>query len=287
MSISQSITRALGKNKLRLRKNSPHILFGAGVVGVVGATVLACRATLKLEKTIEGVQHDVNGARDERIDDRRSSRQVHKDIAYAYVKGGAELARLYAPAIIVGGTSIGLLTGSHVQLTRRNATLTLAYSGLHQAYTEYRERVRAELGEDKERELHFGTVTEELVDEKGKLQTVKSIDPNQFSVYARFFDESNPNWNRDSELNRLFIQCQQNYANHRLQAIGHLFLNEVYDMLGMERSQAGQVVGWAVGVGDPYVDFGLFECDSSRFINNIERSILLDFNVAGTILDKI
>ena len=59
-------------------------------------------------------------------------------------------------------------------------------------------------------------------------------------------------------------------------------------MLGLERSSAGQVVGWVMNNdGDNYIDFGMFEASSSRFVNGTERSVLLDFNVDGVIYDKI
>lgn len=42
----------------------------------------------------------------------------------------------------------------------------------------------------------------------------------------------------------MFLRRQQDYANEMLKARGHLFLNEVYDLLDIPRSKAGQVVGW-------------------------------------------
>lgn len=62
-------------------------------------------------------------------------------------------------------------------------------------------------------------------------------------------------------------------------------------MLGIARTNAGQVVGWIYceknPVGDNYVDFGIYNLQNEGFVNGNERSILLDFNVDGIILDKI
>lgn len=113
------------------------------------------------------------------------------------------------------------------------------------------------------------------------------------SQYARFFDESCPGYNKDTELNLLFLKSQQAYANSLLKSRGHVFLNEVYDMLGFPRSKAGAVVGWIYKsenpTGDNYIDFGIFDGnDQSRsFVNGYERTILLDFNVDGNILELI
>lgn len=282
MSIKAKLIRVKGVTTLKVQKNSPHIFFGVGVIGIVTSTVLACRATIKLERTLDAIKSDLEGADHLRGDNYR------KDVAYSYAKGTLELGKLYGPAVVIGGVSLLALTGSHVQMTRRNTALTIAYTGLHQAYNEYRARVREHLGEEKERDLYHGVKLEKRTDDKGKPKDIKVVDPNGLSVYSKIFDEGNANWLKDPELNRLFVQCQQNYANDLLQARGHVFLNDAYDMLGFERTQAGQVVGWVIGGdGDNYVDFGLFNCESARFINNTERSIILDFNVDGVVFDKI
>lgn len=107
----------------------------------------------------------------------------------------------------------------------------------------------------------------------------------ELSKYARVFDETSPNWQHNPEFNRIFIELQQNYANHRLRAFGHLFLNEVYDMLGLPRTSEGQLVGWVwINDANCYVDFDL----QPRTDDTDEKSgIQLDFNVQGVIYEKI
>lgn len=288
MKISTTVTRAIGKSRLKVQHNSPHILFGVGILGIMTSTVLACRATLKLEKTLDGMEYAINTAKGGDYGFTKRGEGARKDLACIYAKGSFELVKLYGPAVGVGGVSLIALTGSHVQLSRRNTTLTMAYTSLHQAYAAYRNRVRGYVGDEKERDLYHGVSIEKLEGSDGKKHEVKIADPNGLSPYARFFDEGSPNWTKDPELNRLFVQCQQNYANHRLHAIGHVFLNEVYDALGIDRSSAGQIVGWVIGdEGDNYIDFGIFDCANSKFVNGWERSVLLDFNVDGPVIDKI
>jgi hypothetical protein len=86
----------------------------------------------------------------------------------------------------------------------------------------------------------------------------------------------------------------QDFANEKLKAQGYLFLNDVYEMLGIKKCREGQVVGWIYNeknpVGDNFVDFGIYNYDDPRardFVNGYERVILLDFNVDGNILDLI
>lgn len=275
------MTKPLFRTALILKKHSPNIMFGGGVVGVVTSTVLACRATLKLPEALDAMQFELNDVNSTELVDK-------KDVAYVYAKNIAHIAKIYAPSFVVGALSISALTGSHVTLTKRNAGLTAAYAAVSKAYNEYRERVSNEFGEQKELELYHAATSEKIKNEDGKSEEVMIADPNKWSPYARFFDEYSVNWVKNAEHNRLFVQCQQTYANHLLHARGHVFLNEVYDMLGIERSSAGQVVGWVLNSqGDNYIDFGMFKAENSMFVNGGERSVLLDFNVDGVIYDKI
>lgn len=288
--VPQTVSLNVGRSLLKFKKDSPHIFFAAGVVGSVVSTVLACRATLKLSDTLDEIHADIAKLEEMKKDppQKYTDADYKKDIGYVYGKAGMQIAKLYAPSVIVGAASITALTGSHVQMSRRNASLMAAYAVLQKAYEDYRERVQAELGEERELDVYRGLEREKSKDKDGGNELVKLGDPNKLSPYSRIFDEYSRCWEKDPELNRIFVQCQQNYANNLLQSRGHLFLNEVYDMLGMDRSKAGCVVGWVIGPdGDNYVDFGLFDCESSRFINGWERSIVLDFNVDGVIFDKI
>lgn len=276
------LTRAFGRQVLTLKKDSPHIFFVAGIAGVGVATVLACRATLKLSDTLDKIQDEIQVAKTHKMEDDGLQKQ---NMAYIYSKGALKLSKLYAPSIIIGAASLTALTGSHVQLSRRNASLMAAYAVMQEAYDNYRERVKEELGEEKELDIHRG-LKDGNVD--GSKELVKIGDPNKLSPYSRIFDEYSVEWRKDPELNKLFVQCQQNYANNLLQARGHLFLNEVYDMLGLDRSSAGAVVGWVIGKeGDNYVDFGMYDAHNTGFVNGWERSVVLDFNVDGIIYDKI
>ena len=292
MSFKEEITKSFGRAVLQTKKNSPHILFVAGIIGVVGSTVLACRATLKLEETVDEIKDDVQTVkglqeRVEKNDVEYSERDYYRDLGYVYGKSAVKLVKLYGPSVFLSGVSIACLTGSHAQMTRRNGALTFTLAAVSKAYDDYRIRVQEEIGEAKELDIHRA-LSKATIDEDGKKKVVQITDPNGLSLYAVIFDEGNPNFVKSSEINKIFIQAQQNYANHLLRARGHVFLNDVYDSLGFDRTRAGAVVGWVMGgEGDNYIDFGLFEAMSNRFVNNQERNIILDFNVDGVVYDKI
>lgn len=297
LNLPTSLTRFAGNQSLMLQKNSPAILFAVGITGFVATTVLASRATLKLNDVMdefEGVKEEMRQALDNDDVD-YDMQDYNTDRAQLMAVTGIDIFKLYGPAIVCGGISIAALTGSHHILNKRNAGLSAAYAALDKAFTAYRARVRDEYGDDKDREFRhgYGEVQTYEADKDGNLKAklVKTLAPSGASQYAKFFDELNQNYQPTAEYNQIFLRARQQYANDLLRARGHIFLNEVYDGLGIERTRAGSVVGWSLQKNpDSFVDFGIFDVTkpgSIQFVNGREAAILLDFNVDGTILDDI
>lgn len=281
--ITKSVVKQIGAAK----RQSPHIFFAAGVIGVVGGTVLACKATLKLGKVVDEFQDDIDRVNSQ-PEGNQTDREHYQDVVRVYAKGTYNIAKLYAPAATVGVISIGALTGSHIQLTRRNAVLTATLTTITKAFDEYRARVRAELGEEKETDIYKSVMRQVSNPETRDTVERALTDPNALSVYAKVFDEYNENWQRTPEYNRVFLQVKQTYLNDLLHARGHVFLNEVYRELGFDHTKAGAIVGWRLSPeGDNFIDFSIFHDRNSDFVNGYERSIWLDFNVDGVIFDKI
>jgi Family of unknown function (DUF6353) len=296
--IPNALSSKLGRQILVTQKNSPTILFVGGVVGVVATTVLASKATLKLTEVLDEQENNIKLA--ENLRDTNAGKEkskytdedYSKDVIYIHARTVVAVTKLYAPALIVGAVSIAALTGSHKILTERNASLMAAYAALDKGFAEYRKRVAKEFGPDVDKGLLYpGEERKAKSEGSGKDVKVWRAGPDQYSPYARFFDQFSRNWEKTPEYNFVFLRCQQNYANDLLRSRGHVFLNDVYDMLGIERSRTGAVVGWVIGTeGDNYIDFGIFNGDNARardFVNGREGSILLDFNVDGVIYDKI
>jgi len=291
--IKNAVTSNAARQLLHVRSNSPAILFAVGVAGVVGTVVLACKATLKVEELLDEHQTLLEMTKSDRFEKEYTDEDRKKDQVLLHLKTAGKLVKLYAPALIVGVVSVSALTGSHIVLTRRNMAVTAAYAGLEKAFQQYRNRVIGEYGDNKDYKFKHGLGVKDVQAIEGDqvvLKQVVSFDPNQFSVYARFFDEQNQNWMKEDEYNFMFLRSVQNHMNDRLRAYGHVFLNDVYDALGIPRSRAGAVVGWVLGHGDAFVDFGIFDGTKERaraFVNGDERSIILDFNVAGLVYNLI
>ena len=301
-------SRLLGNASLQIRKHSPEIHMVAGVVGTVASTVLACKATLKVNEVLEEKKNTIDAIHtcleNETIE--YTEEDSKKDLTILYAQTGIKLVKLYAPAVILGALSITSIVAGHKILKKRNLALAAAYAVVDKGFKDYRKRVVERFGEELDKELRYNLKAKEIEEvvkdkdgnekvEKKVVNVVDSENPlNGVSEYAKFFDEVSTNWSKDPEYNLMFLRRQQDWANEKLKATGYLFLNEVYDMLGIPRTQAGQVVGWIYDKknpnGDNYVDFGIYDVHSEAkrgFVNGVERSILLDFNVDGVIYDKI
>lgn len=303
--IIKTVGGVFNKVSFQLKKHSPEILVVAGVIGTVASTVMACKATTKISTIIDKTKEDVDNIH-KCLEDKSLAKEYtpddgKKDLAIVYIQTGVKLAKLYAPSVILGALSITGILASNNILRKRNVALAAAYATIDQGFKDYRKRVVERFGEQIDRELKYNIkakkfetieVDPETGKEKKVKETVDIADPNTYSDYARFFDDGCTGWEKNSEYNLMFLRAEQNYANDRLKARGYLYLNEVYERLGIPCTKAGQVVGWVYNPdkpnGDNYVDFGIFDVSREKardFVNGYERSILLDFNVDGNILD--
>lgn len=310
-SILTNLNRQMHKVGLSIKKHSPEILVGAGVVGVVASAVMACRATTKLHDILESTKENVDlihAAVENPEELGLSEGQEYteedgkKDLAIVYAQTGLKLVKLYAPSVILGVASItSILAGNNI-LRKRNVALAAAYATVDSTFKEYRDRVVERFGNELDRELRYNIkaveVEEPATDEQGNETTVKRVvntaELNTESDYARFYDDGCRGWVKDSEANLHFLRQQEHYANIRLREKGYLFLNEVYEMLGIPLTRAGHQVGWIYDEKHPYgdnaVSFGIYNVNDDRkraFVNGYERSILLDFNVDGPIYDLV
>lgn len=305
-SIMTTLTRSLSRSSLKLKKHSPEILLVAGIVGAVTSAVMACKATLKANDIVEESRTQIDTihevSENPEMAEKYSEEDKKKDLAIVYTQTAVKFIKLYGPSVLLGVASLGCMVGSNRILNKRNVALAAAYATVDKGFKEYRGRVIERFGKELDKELRYNIKAQEFekitVDDNGNetvtTETVNVADPNHYSPYAIIFDDGNTGWDKDPELTKFFLIQQQNYANDLLKSRGHLFLNEVYDMLGAKRTKAGAQVGWVYdeknSSGDNFVDFGIFDINNPKardFVNGYERVIILDFNVDGVILDLI
>lgn len=299
--LPNGISTRIGNQSLVLQKASPKVMFVSGLV-LMGATVVtSSRATLKLGDVLDDIRDDRDAIKSsvENHPGKYSDREIQRLNAYVTVRGGLRIAKLYLPAVSLGVAAVACLTSSHNQLTRRNAGLSAALAATERAMESYRNRVREAYGDERELELYRGVKTETvpvLDDEGRETKSKKKIKTHAGgSPYARVWGkDTSLEWDPRSEYNLAKLRSVQTWGTMQLQSRGHLFLNEIFDELGLERTPAGAVVGWLSernGGQDGFVDFGILsqgdEVEFLDFVTGREESIMLDFNVDGEIWRKI
>lgn len=306
--IMNKAVRSLHRVGLKLEKYSPEILVTVGVIGTVTGAVMACKATTKASAIMEEAKYRIDCIKEvsenPELNEDYTEEDRKKDLAIVYTQTGVELAKTYGPAVLVGATAIGCIFASVGIMHKRNVALAAAYATVDKGFKEYRGRVIERFGKELDHELKYNVKAKEIEEikknEDGTEEVVKTTiqtgEIDEISEYARFFDEGCLGWEKDPELNLYYVRMQQAHANDLLKARGHLFLNEVYDMFGIPRTKAGAQVGWVYSektpgiYNDDYVDFGIYDITKERnraFVNGYERTILLEFNVDGYILDLI
>lgn len=299
--IMKSVNGVASKTVMKLKKHSPEILVVAGIAGTVVSAVLACKATTKVAEILDETKGTLDtiheGMETGAINGQEyTTEDGKKDTVVVYAQTGMKLAKLYAPAIILGTLSITSILASNNILRKRNVALGAAYAAIDKSFKEYRGRVIERFGEQVDTELKYGIkakkfeeieVDPETGKEKKVKKTVMVADPNLQSDYAVYFDSKSRNYETNPDYNRMFLKAQQTFANDKLQTRGHLFLNEVLDDLDLPRTPAGQIVGWTKDGPDGYVNFRIVEVERETEDGRHEPALLLDFNVEGNIWEKM
>lgn len=99
------------------------------------------------------------------------------------------------------------------------------------------------------------------------------------------FDQTNDNWSRNPCYNMLFLRQNERYFNALLCKRGHVFLNEIYDGIGVKRTPDGQRLGWLfVPDCKGFITFGV---EWNAELDPCPDPIHMTFNIDGEIWEKI
>lgn len=288
------ISKFAGKTKLVLKKHSPEILVFLGIGGTIMGAAMACKATRRLDDVLADHAERVETAKKQSPDDK-------KELTKAYIRTGVQFVKLYGPSVTVGALSVSSILAGNNILRKRNVALAAAYAAVDQGFKDYRGRVVERFGVETDNELRHNLrkekIEETVEDENGKKKKVKReitvAGSGAPSDYARFFANGEAKAaEANDDYNLFFLKSQQELANHMLRARGFLTLNDVYELLGIDPSVAGQMVGWVYDKnnnihGDNYIDFHIQEVyrRNSDEPGDYQKVFLIDPNVDGGILD--
>ena len=297
----------LGTVTYTLKRYSPEILLGVGVVGVVGSTVMACAATLKAEEIL-----NVYAEKSEAIDDCVALRETSEveysakaelqDRRAVALSATGSFIRLYAPSATLMAVSIGCILGAHRIMSKRNVALMAAYKVIEEAFSKYRARVVAELGEKADGSFLYGSEpiegeTRQYTDEEGNEYEL-TPELNNLSGFARSFEPDMPDqiggwtgstqWSKVHEYNLDFLKSKADHFNNMLLIKGFVTVNDIYSELGFPPTEAGMICGWRYKSdrGDGYISFKPRNIDGNWAFGRDGDLIILDFNIDGVIFDQ-
>lgn len=291
-----SVGNTASKIGFKLKQKSPELCLVAGILSFGATIIFTFRAAKKVDEVIIDAQEDLAN-----IEEQTSELDVEtekKQKTRIYIRTAGELTKLFGPAAISAGVSLACFITSHKIQKERNLVLGAAYSALDRSFRAYRERVEEKFGKETEKDIRYGISKKENIDDSAeaagdplnKEELPKMPGLEDYSIYARFFDEACGAYVPDPEDNLVFLRGMESKLNARLKARGHLYLNEVYEALGIPPTKAGHHVGWIYDyknpTGDNFVSFGIYKVNRERnraFVNGLESVILLDFNVDGVI----
>ena len=209
-----------------------------------------------------------------------------------------EYSRTYALGIGVELVGLGLIGWSDYTQNSQIATISTMLASTTATLSAVKERVIADQGEEKWQEYLLGPqlTTVDVMPDGTIIQTTEPIDnPNRganLPPHCFFFDEANPNWEKDPIYNRDFLESHLRWLNERLWVEGFLFENDIRRELGEPIVKSG----WTSGIfaqdkdgNRNYISFGLDAKNAAAqaFRDGIEPSILIQLNVEDNILEQI
>lgn len=291
------------KMGFKLKKASPEICLVGGVALIIGGTIFACKATKKAEGELEEanaildkIQEEREALDEESEDFAAQKKELTRSKMSQMAHTAGNLVKIYAPAVAAESLGIALIFVSHGIMKKRNAALIGAYNALDGVFRRYRDRVKEKIGEDAEKKLYLGERKDILVADDGTEvedtvydEVTKGDNPD----IIHFNRYTSTRWSPNAAYNLLTLRSAEQWACDKLRLQGHLFLNELLDYLGMDRTRDGAIRGWIFENNghDNYVDFGL--CDAGQYDawcadeNSLKDDIVLTLDTHGLIWDRI
>ena len=289
------VQRPIAKAQFGLKKHGPDLAFYGGIALIVGGTVAACVATFKAKDVVEEHLDEMDELHKEK--ENMEEKEYKGKVFKKYLGVGMAMAKLYALPVAMEIAGVILCRKGYRSQKERLAMTASLLNATTAEFKDYRNRVRGKEGEDADLEYRYGIRQEEIerTDEDGNtiVKSERVISEKNHSRFARYFDESCKEWSSYPEYNLGYLQELQCTLTDKLNHDGYLFLNEVYEALGIPKTAEGQFFGWIAGIGK-CVDFGIYDLyrggfrsaqNRRDFVNGYEPVILLDFNIDGNIVN--
>lgn len=213
-----TLTRQLKRFEKLLIDNSPTVLTGVGVAGVVTTALLTGRASFKAAQVLDDHAEDWQ----EPI--------PYKDCVKIVWK-------LYIPPALVGSATVASIVMANRVSNRRAAALAAAYAISEKAMVEYKEKVIEHIGERKEQAVRDEIAQDRVRENSG--DSVVIVDTGEVLCYDSYSG-------RYFKSNVETINKAVNELNHRMLGDMYASLTDWYNLIGLDRTAFSDEVGWTV-----------------------------------------
>lgn len=281
-----------------IKAHTPEILTGTGVAAIAAGTILTARATLKAPAKLaehRDVRDKIEQAwemheKGDLPDEEYNKKDYIQDKTVCYRNVTVEFLKLYAAPVSLTVAGIGCILLSHKILRNREASALAAAATISSMFDKYRNNVKEDLGADADHAFMTGRKVK--IDKEGKIKVGKPQEGKAAMIEVLYDEVSAPStWESAKGMNYIRLNAVQNILNDRLKMSGSVFLNEVFDELGLPRTPEGAIMGWSRKVNEnSFIDFGFGNTDIPAvmdFVNGDEPSVWLQFNVDGLIWDRL
>lgn len=216
-----NIRAVLKHGERLLKKHSPEILTGLGLMTIASSVVLAVKATPKALWVIE--HEEIEQAHP------LSTKEKVKVAGKLYIPAAA--AFVAGSACIIGASSIHL---------HRNAALAAAASLTDATFKSYREVVSEKIGEEAEKDIHKEVAAKKMEEHTPETKIINL--PNG----------DDTTWCYDPLVDRYFwstrnvIENAVNVFNRQMRYDMRLSVNEWFDTLGLDHADLADDLGWDI-----------------------------------------
>ena len=207
-----------------ISKNSPTILTGLSVAGLIGTVLFSIRATTNAVLI-----------RDEIEEEYELDGPVPKSV---YFK---RIAPVYIPTIVMAGVTIACMVSATAIGTKRNALLSALYAASEVTLKEYQDKVVAVVGEKDERKIRDEIARDRVENNPVNYDTVIDTGKGKSLCYdalsGRYF------WSDLEKLRRI-----ENDANRDMLGGRQMWttLNEFYSEFPLAPIELGDDIGWNI-----------------------------------------
>lgn len=236
--MGNKITDLLSKAEIFTKRNSPVILAGTAIVGVLVTAYTAYKAGPKAERILKEYHRDMKYCHPE---DKEAKRAVVSDTI-------KKMTPVVAPPIIMGAATISCIIGSHSASSRRIAALSAAYSLSESTVKNLNGKMEEMLGEKKARAVKDAIMKDKLKADSEKDQKILSNDnfiiPNDGTVLCKDLYSGRLFYSSSEKIKQAIAKCSYDLVSDM-----YISLNDFYEAIDspqLTRIPLGEDLGWNI-----------------------------------------